>query len=182
MALIDDGQSITDNKRFSQWAIVLSTVVFVLITLDIFGDYRDGVPWTHLLLEVLILMLSLAGIGYFGRLYYQFAQSRINLLKQDLALANQQAQQWRNSNRELIAGLAAQIQKQFDSWQLTPAEAEVGMLMLKGLSHADIAHVRNASERTIRDQARAIYRKSGLAGRTELSAFFLEDLLLPQQE
>ncbi|MGJ0427927.1 helix-turn-helix transcriptional regulator [Methylobacter sp.] len=172
---------INDNKRFSQWAIALSLFVFVLITLDLLGDYRDGVAWIHLLAELLILILSLTGIVYFGRLYYQFAQAKINLLTQDLALANQQAQQWREANRELIAGLAVQIQKQFDSWQLTPAEAEVGLLMLKGLSHGEIAHVRNASERTIRDQARAIYRKSGVTGRTELSAFFLEDLLLPRQ-
>lgn len=171
-----------DNKRFSQWAIALSLFVFVLITIDITGDYRDGVHWTHLLTEVLILILSLSGVVYFGWLYYQFAQAKINILTQNLALANQQAQQWREANRELIAGLAVQIQKQFDVWQLTPAEAEVGLLILKGLSHGEIAHLRNASERTIRDQARAVYRKSGVTGRTELSAFFLEDLLLPRQQ
>jgi len=182
MAFINDDQLIKGNKQFSQWAIVLSSIVFVLIALDIVGDYRDGVPWSHLFVEVLILTLSLAGIVYFGRLYYQFAQSKINSLTQGLALANHQAQQWREANRELIAGLAVQIQKQFDTWQLTRAEAEVGMLMLKGLSHAEIANVRNASERTIRDQARAVYRKSGMTGRTELSAFFLEDLLLPYQQ
>ena len=60
---------------------------------------------------------------------------------------------------------------------MTQAEMEVGMLMLKGFSHPEIADVRAASERTIRDQARAVYRKSGLARRSELSAFFLEDLL-----
>ncbi len=170
-----------DNKRFSQWAIALSLLVFILITIDITGDYRDGVPWMHLLIEMLILMLSLSGVVYFGWLYYQFAQAKISFLTQDLALANQHAQQWREANRELIAGLAVQIQKQFDAWQLTPAEAEVGLLMLKGLSHGEIAQLRNASERTIRDQARAVYRKSGVSGRTELSAFFLEDLLLPHQ-
>lgn len=116
------------------------------------------------------------------RLYHQSAQSRIHLLERDLALATQQAQQWREANRELIAGLAVQIQKQFDDWQLTPAEAKVGFLILKGLSHAEIVSLRHASERTIRDQARAVYRKSGTAGRSELSAFFLEDLLLPRQE
>ena len=36
------------------------------------------------------------------------------------------------------------------------------------------------TERTVRDQAGAIYRKSGLAGRAELSAYFLEDLLPSQ--
>jgi len=124
-----------------------SQFVFLLITIDITGDYRDGVPWTHLLTEMLILMLSLSGVVYFGWLYYHFAQAKISFLTQNLALANQQAQQWREANRELIAGLAVQIQKQFDAWQLTPAEAEVGLLMLKGLSHGEIAHVRNASER-----------------------------------
>jgi DNA-binding CsgD family transcriptional regulator len=170
---------VDDNKRFSQWAIAISLFVFVLITIDLIGDYRNGVSWIHLLSELLILLLSLLGIVYFGQLYYQFAQSKINLLTQDLAIANQQAQQWREANREIIAGLSAQIQKQFQTWQLSPAEAEVGMLMLKGLSHAEIAQMRAASERTIRDQARAIYRKAGVSGRTELSAFFLEDLLLP---
>jgi DNA-binding CsgD family transcriptional regulator len=174
-----DVQLSSDNKRLSQWAIVFSAIVFILITLDITGDYRDGVPWTHLLVEVLILVLSLSGLIYFGKLYYQLAQAKINLLNHDLALANQQAQQWREANRELIAGLAMQIQKQFETWQLTRAEAEVGLLMLKGLSHAEIAQVRDTSERTIRDQARAIYRKSGVTGRSELSAYFLEDLLLP---
>ena len=35
------------------------------------------------------------------------------------------------------------------------------------------------SDRTVRQQAVEVYRKSGLSGRAELSAFFLEDLLLP---
>ena len=181
MAFLIDEQALFDSERLSRWAIVLSAIVFILITIDITGDYSDGVPWTHLLIEALILMLSLGGIVYFGRIYYRFSQAKINLLKHDLAEANQQAQQWREANRELIAGLSVQIQKQFETWQLTQAEAEVGLLMLKGLSHADIAGLRNSSERTIRDQARAVYRKSGVAGRTELSAFFLEDLLLPHQ-
>jgi DNA-binding NarL/FixJ family response regulator len=152
----------------------------VLVAVDILGDYQEGVPWRHLLIEAFILAFALSGLVYFSRLYYRNAQAKINLLTQDLAAANQQAQQWRETNRELIAGLARQIHKQFDAWQLTPAEAEVGMLMLKGFSHGEIALMRAASERTIRDQARAVYRKSGLSGRVELSAFFLEDLLLPR--
>ena len=115
-----------------------SQFVFLLITIDITGDYRDGVPWTHLLIEMLILILSLSGVVYFGWLYYHFAQAKISFLTQNLALANQQAQQWREANRELIAGLAVQIQKQFDAWQLTPAEAEVGLLMLKDSAMAKL--------------------------------------------
>lgn len=169
------------EKRLTKWAVGLSALALILIAMDIAGDYRDGVPWRHLLIEWVVLTLSLTAVIYFGKRFYRLSQSKISSLKQDLALANQQAQHWRAANRELIAGLAAQIQKQFESWQLTRAEAEVGILLLKGLSLTEIAQVRAGSERTIRDQARAIYRKSGVAGRSELSAFFLEDLLLPRE-
>ena len=64
---------------------------------------------------------------------------------------------------------------------LTIAEKEVTFLLLKGLGFKEIATVRNTSERTARAQSIAIYAKAGLSGRSELAAFFLEDLLLPQE-
>ena len=51
--------------------------------------------------------------------------------------------------------------------------------MLKGVSARDIAHLRRTSEVTIRQQAQGVYRKSGLSGRAELAAFFLESLFEP---
>jgi len=36
------------------------------------------------------------------------------------------------------------------------------------------------SKTTVRQQARSLYGKAGLAGRHELAAFFLEDLLGPR--
>ena len=50
-------------------------------------------------------------------------------------------------------------------------------LMLKGLRLKDIAGARNTSDRTVRQQAQAIYRKAGLDGRTDLAAYFLESVL-----
>ena len=79
---------------------------------------------------------------------------------------------------ERQSGLSAVIDAQFRRWSLSPAESEVAMLLLKGLSLKETAEVRSTSERTTRKQARAVYRKSGLAGRAELSAWFLEDLLV----
>ena len=57
---------------------------------------------------------------------------------------------------------------------------EIALLMLKGLSHREIAVTRDTSERTIRQQAQSVYAKTNLSGRAALSAFFLEDLLLPR--
>ena len=62
------------------------------------------------------------------------------------------------------------------------AEADVALLLLKGLGHKEIAAIRETSERTVREQARSLYRKAGISGRSALSAFFLEDLLLPEAE
>ena len=76
-----------------------------------------------------------------------------------------------------ICGLGREIMKQFEQWALTTAEAEVGMLLLKGLRHGEIATLRGTSEATVRQQARSIYLKSGLAGKSAFSAYFLEDLL-----
>jgi DNA-binding NarL/FixJ family response regulator len=89
---------------------------------------------------------------------------------------------WRDEANRLLAGLGVAIEAQFERWGLTAAEKEVALLLLKGLGHKDAALVLDRSERTVRQHAIAVYRKSGLAGRAELSAFFLEDLLLPTPE
>ena len=68
---------------------------------------------------------------------------------------------------------------QFRAWELTPTEGEVALLLLKGHGHKQIAAATGRSERTVRQHAVAVYQKSGLQGRAELSAFFLEGLMLP---
>mgnify|MGYP000326082875 CR=1 FL=1 len=93
-----------------------------------------------------------------------------------LSAARAEAQQWREENRELMEGLSSAIARQFERWALSEAETEIGFLLLKGLSHKEIARLRNTSERTVREQSRAVYRKSGLQGRAAFSAFFLEDI------
>ena len=97
------------------------------------------------------------------------------------ASARAEAAHYRAEAREALQGLGEAIDSQFERWQLTSAEREVGLLMLKGLSHREVAEIRQTNEATVRQQAVMVYRKSGLANRTELSAFFLEDLLLPRE-
>jgi DNA-binding NarL/FixJ family response regulator len=97
----------------------------------------------------------------------------------DLEAARRVAEQFRAEAREALRGLGDAIDHQFTRWSLTPAEREVALLLLKGLTHKEIAQARSTSETTIRQQALAVYRKSELRSRAELSAFFLEDLLLP---
>jgi DNA-binding NarL/FixJ family response regulator len=88
-----------------------------------------------------------------------------------------QASQWQYCVEQLQAGLAQEIDDHMTAWKLSAAEKEIGMLLLKGLSLREIAEVRGTSERTVRQQSLAIYSKAAVAGRAELSAFFMEDFL-----
>jgi len=159
------------NNRPTLTAIALFAVVVVLIGWDLFVDYGQGVSAWHLASEFAIFLIALSG----AVLMWQ----QLDRTRSDLVNALVEAEQWKKESNELIQGLGLAIERQFERWQLTNAEAEVGLLLLKGLSHKEIAAVRQTSERTVREQSRALYRKSGLSGRSSLSAFFLEDLLLP---
>jgi DNA-binding CsgD family transcriptional regulator len=107
------------------------------------------------------------------------ASRREHELFKNLEAARQDASLRGAEAESLLRGLGEQIDRQFAAWGLTAAEREVALLMLKGLRHKEIASLRATSERTVRQQALTIYKKAGLDGRTDLAAFFLEDLLQP---
>jgi DNA-binding CsgD family transcriptional regulator len=81
---------------------------------------------------------------------------------------------------DALLGLGEAIAAKFDEWQLTPAEREVALLLLKGYSHKHVARVTGRSERTARQHAQSVYQKAGRRNRAELAAYFLEDLILPE--
>ena len=51
------------------------------------------------------------------------------------------------------------------------------LLLIKGLSLAEIAALRETREGTIKAQSNAIYRKAEVAGRAQLVSLFIEDLM-----
>jgi len=98
-------------------------------------------------------------------------------LSQEVERRSREALQRVQDMAAVRVGMNAQIEREFDRWGLTSAERSVAHLTLKGLRLKDIARARNTSDRTVRQQAQAIYRKAGLDGRTDLSAYFLESVL-----
>ncbi len=69
------------------------------------------------------------------------------------------------------------LESRFVAWGLTPAERDVALFSIKGVSTADIAAFRNTSEGTVKAQTNAIYRKAGVNGRPQLLSLFIEDLM-----
>lgn len=69
------------------------------------------------------------------------------------------------------------LEERFTHWALTPAERDVALFVIKGLTTAEVAAVRNTSEGTVKAQTNAIYRKAGVTGRPQLLSLFIEDLI-----
>lgn len=155
-------------------------IVALLVSVDVYNDSKEGVVLWHVFIEGMIGALALAGVFY-------LLKGSVKLKKQlrqeiaDFSAFKFEAENWRAESRKYIDGLSLAIDQQLSKWKLTTAEKEVAFLLLKGLSLKEVAEVRNTTEKTARVQSMAIYAKAGLAGRSELAAFFLEDLLLPSQ-
>ncbi len=69
------------------------------------------------------------------------------------------------------------LEERFEDWGLTPAERDVALFAIKGLSTAEIAVLRETSEGTVKAQTNAIYRKAGVSGRPQLLSLFIEELM-----
>jgi DNA-binding CsgD family transcriptional regulator len=135
----------------------------------------------HVLVEVGFVLLTLASVLYLW-LGWMRARRSLGRARERLGANEAERDRWRARATRLLQGLGAEIDAQFERWSLTPAERQVALLLLKGLGHKEAASVLGRSERTVRQHAVAVYRKSGLGGRAELAAFFLEDLLLPMED
>ena len=194
-----------DGDEDSSQSLVIGVLLFaatlLLVGADVVGDYLEGAGTAHIAVEAAVMVVASVGLGVFAmrlkrfygetrKLAGQLARTRHDAeqhrqdAEQHRRVAEQHrrdAERWREEAEVALAGLGRAIDQQFERWQLSPAERDVGLLMLKGLSHKEIAGVRGVSERTVRQQARAVYSKAGLSGRAELSAYFLEDLLLPAE-
>lgn len=166
-------------NNHERWAIAGTLcLIFALVSVDLLKDADQGVAIWHVLAESGAGIAALAGIFYLLRGTFSLRR-RLELEQAEFSTYRQQAESWRAESRKYVDGLAKAIDAQLTRWNLTPAEKEVAFLLLKGLGLKDIAGIRNTSEKTARVQSIAIYAKAGLSGRSELSAFFLEDLLVP---
>ncbi|HET9594124.1 MAG TPA: sigma factor-like helix-turn-helix DNA-binding protein [Anaeromyxobacteraceae bacterium] len=162
------------------WPVGLFTVITFFVGADMAADLVDGVPLIHFGIETFALVLCLAGVIGTG-FTLRNAVVRARGLEEDLQGARADLARSREQAKELMGGLGGVIDQQFDRWGLSAAQREVALLVLKGFSYKEIADLRETTERTVRNQAQAIYRKGGLSNRAEMAAFFIEDLLAARQ-
>jgi DNA-binding CsgD family transcriptional regulator len=152
----------------------------LLLGLEIVSEGGD-IAFLELLQEAVGLLLTIAaavGVALLvQRMQLQHEESMA--LMRQLEVARSEGETWRSKVHSALAGIRAEVEKQFHHWGMTTAEQDVGLLILKGLNHKEIATLRGTSEATVRQQAQSIYRKSQMPGKTAFCAYFLEDLFAP---
>lgn len=173
-----------EHQYSDQLAIgIFTAIVGSLTAWDLIGDSKTGMSNIHLIVEASIVLVSFVFFARTIHILYQKNSKTIRELKatQTEAIAlREDNQKYREESKRLLEGMGVLIDKQFANWNLSNSEKDVALLLLKGLSHKEIANIRDTSEKTVRQQAGQVYEKAGLEGRAQLSAFFLEDLLLPR--
>lgn len=168
----------SDLRAVARRSALAFAGVATLAAADLASDLGSRIDPGHVLLEGAVLTLAIGAIWSLRRAVRRTGRE-VQALRGEVEAWRVEAERWRRESRDLLAGLGAAMDAQFGLWGLSPAEREVALLLVKGLSSKEIATVRSTSERTVRQQSQGVYRKAGLAGRAELAAFFLEDLLLP---
>jgi DNA-binding CsgD family transcriptional regulator len=127
----------------------------------IFDLVEDGIT-AHLLIETVVAAALVAGL-----------LTGIMATRRTITLVRDQT----TALRAASGALAEVVDEQFRAWGLTPAEADVALMALKGLDVADIARLRGAAQGTVRAQLARVYAKAGVTGRAQFAAWFVEDLL-----
>ena len=161
------------NDLFIFLVLVL---VIIFNASDLIHDLQTNASIWHIVQESIMIALS---IGLITVLIFNLKKQKSELqeLKKEL-LTTQQSLAHTDKRMQLARQEYSKlIQNQFESWQLSQSEQEIAFLLLKGLSFIEIAAIRQTKEKTVRQQASEIYRKSGINGRHAFSAWFFEDFL-----
>lgn len=170
----------TVNSRERLVLVVALLVTCGLIGLDLVNDTREGVAAWHVVVEASAGLTALAALFVLLRGAFVLRR-RLRAEIANHSALREQSEHWRAQARRHVEGLSQDIDRQLSRWKLTAAEKDVAFLLLKGIDLKEIARARNTSAKTVRAQSTAIYAKAGLSGRSELAAYFLEDLLAPQE-
>ena len=96
-----------------------------------------------------------------------------------LAFVAQNATHRAETARRITSGeFASVVEHYFADLNLTNAETEVAWFVLKGMSLAEIADLRQTRIGTVKAQCTAIYKKAGVTGKSQLFSQLVEDILL----
>ena len=130
---------------------------------SVLGLRLQPIDWEYReLIEIGAAVGLVMGLGLGAAVMYRMLR-RTHLVERQLRVAS--------------GAFMEMLEERFSEWGLTPAERDVALFAIKGMSTAEIARLRATSEGTVKAQAYAIYRKAGVTGRPQLLSLFIDELV-----
>lgn len=147
------------------------TILFLFIlsgflAVDVVTDIKEQIPFRHWFHELLLVSCCLLWIIY--QLYLMKKKRKL------ISSVMGENDEYRKRLNSIKHEFELMVTEQLQNWQLTTSEIDIANLLIKGVTMKEIASLRGSKESTIRQQAAAIYRKSGLENRNQLAAYFLD--------
>ncbi|WP_127717502.1 LuxR C-terminal-related transcriptional regulator [Halobacteriovorax sp. HLS] len=152
-------------------------ILIVVLGLDIVDDLNEGASLSHVVKEVLVMVLGTLGVLVLWNKYLK-AKSKVRDIQVNIEKLKEDLSHYKEETQHLSQGIGQKINDQLERWSLTKSEKDIALLLLKGLSVREISEIRSSSEKTIKQHCSNLYQKANIKGRSELSAFFLEDILV----
>ena len=96
---------------------------------------------------ILLTVGAAVGVGLVAHRVQSQHEEKLTLTR-DLESARSEGNGWRKMVQQHSASLRAGVDQQFEIWGMTDAEREIGLLILKGMSHKEIAAARETTDAT----------------------------------
>ena len=160
-----------ENRMILNAVIAGMMLAFIFFLFDVVFDLRDhfsdGTPYSKDELIHLVFEGGAVVALFFGM---------VSLFKYTSFLKNQNIKAQMQLSA-LKVDFDEYVRSQFAKWELTAAEKDVALLLLRGLNTSDIADLRSVSVGTIKVQAHNIFGKSGVSSRVEFMALFMDEFI-----
>lgn len=157
---------LTELKQSRSYlAVIVLLIAAIFFSHDIYIDVMvEGKGISHIFIEGGIFVAVLLALG--------FEMKRVVELHSTISISQTEILRLKGHMTQVISD-------EFDRWALTRTEKEIALLLIKGLSMQEIADIRHVKEKSVRQQSTGIYTKAEVSSRHQLSAYFIEDLLMP---
>lgn len=160
-----------ENRMILNVVILGMMLAFIFFLFDVVFDLRDhfsdGTPYSKDEIIHLVFEGGAVVALFFGM---------VSLFRYTSFLNNQNIKAQMQLSA-LKVDFDEYVRSQFAKWELTVAEKDVALLLLRGLNTSDIADLRSVSVGTIKVQAHNVFGKSGVSSRVEFMALFMDEFI-----
>ena len=156
------------NLKLPLIGLLVYCISLLAFTVDFLSEvtgwkFLSALPW---ILHEIFTLMTLVGLCvgmYFIARSYRLAASNTRYLAKQLDAAK--------------GAFQSGIDGYFEEWGLSEAEKDIALLTIKGMTISEISEIRHTKQSTIKTQSSAIYRKAGVASRSQLVSLLIEELL-----